>query len=382
MKTDEFQLPKLLFIGAFPPVGKKIFGGNVTACRILLDSSFVRRFDLYLVDSTQISNPPPKFLVRLIIAIKRMRVFIKKIHKDKPDVVLAFCSTGASLLEKCLMIWYARYLGIPGIIFPRGGALIENCKKSKITSFWVSKILGGAEKFFCQGTKWQQFAMGICGFSRQNAPIVPNWTASQKLLNVGKKRELDYTLTQLKILYVGWVEKGKGILDLVKAANYMVSMGKKDFMFTIAGDGNAMAELKRLISHSNMENYFNLLGWVDLEELIGLYSVNEIFILPSHAEGLPNAMIEAMAAGLAVIVTPVGNIPDVIRDESNGIIIEPANPKMIAEKIIDLSANRDKLKNIACNAKDTALNYFSVEPVVDIFENEIEMLLNSKKIRT
>jgi glycosyltransferase involved in cell wall biosynthesis len=176
---------------------------------------------------------------------------------------------------------------------------------------------------------------------------------------------------------VGWVEIGKGILDLIEAAALLVSKGETSFLITIAGDGHARTEVEKLISIYHLENYFNLLGWVDPNELVPLYAMNEIFILPSYAEGLPNSMIEAMAAGLGIVVTPVGNITDVIHDEINGIIIEAKNTEMIANKIYDLINDRKKLIKIASNAHNTACKNFAVEPVIDLIEKEILSLVKN-----
>ena len=52
--------PKILFVGAFPPPGNNVFGGNITDCKALLSSSLLEKSELILFDSTQISNPPPK----------------------------------------------------------------------------------------------------------------------------------------------------------------------------------------------------------------------------------------------------------------------------------------------------------------------------------
>ena len=60
LKTNELiQKPHVLFIGAFPPLGRNVFGGNVTDCKALLESSLPKQIELILLDSTQISNPPP-----------------------------------------------------------------------------------------------------------------------------------------------------------------------------------------------------------------------------------------------------------------------------------------------------------------------------------
>jgi len=110
---------RLLFVGAFPPEGKKIFGGQVAGCHALMQSSFPERLELDLIDSTQVSHPPPPFLVRLLLAIRRLFIFVGRLERRKPDAVLLFVAVGASVIEKGAMSWYSRLRGVPTLMFPR-----------------------------------------------------------------------------------------------------------------------------------------------------------------------------------------------------------------------------------------------------------------------
>src|SRR5579871_3235557 len=118
-------LRRVLFVGAFPKPGSVIFGGMVTSCRILMSSSFPSRVDLDLLDSTQISNPPPELWVRLIRAALRFGRFIGRFERHRPDAVMLFVAVGASIVEKGAMAWYARLRGVPVIMFPRGGSVVD-----------------------------------------------------------------------------------------------------------------------------------------------------------------------------------------------------------------------------------------------------------------
>ncbi|HIE83591.1 MAG TPA: hypothetical protein EYQ00_06970 [Dehalococcoidia bacterium] len=110
--------PHVLFVGAFPPTHRKVFGGNVTDCKALLESSFPEHVELTLLDSTQISNPGPSSPVRVVLAIKRLIRFLILFERRRPDALLLFSSGGASLLEKATMAWWARLRSVPSLIFP------------------------------------------------------------------------------------------------------------------------------------------------------------------------------------------------------------------------------------------------------------------------
>ena len=85
---------KLLIIGGFPNTDKNIFGGIVRSCQIIEKSSIFDDLDLIKLDTSQISNPAPNILIRLIYAIKRFIRFLKILISDRPNVALIFCSDG------------------------------------------------------------------------------------------------------------------------------------------------------------------------------------------------------------------------------------------------------------------------------------------------
>ena len=112
-------------------------------------------------------------------------------------------------------------------------------------------------------------------------------------------------------------------------------------------------------------NYVNLCGWVNEDRVLQLLSDADVLVLPSYAEGLPNAMVEAMAAGLAVIVTTVGNIPHFIKNYENGILITPKDSKGLAEAMIRLSADPRLITKLGKAGHATACEVFSINPAVD-----------------
>src|SRR5262252_9412363 len=141
--------PRILIVGAFPPADSKIFGGVVSSCRILLASSLPTRAQLTLVDTTQASNPVPPLLVRLWLAVPRFWRYVSAFERARVDVVLLFTAVGASVAEKGVMAWYARLRGVPAMMCPRGGQVIDDCARSRFTRFYVRLALRGARTILC-----------------------------------------------------------------------------------------------------------------------------------------------------------------------------------------------------------------------------------------
>jgi glycosyltransferase involved in cell wall biosynthesis len=86
----------------------------------------------------------------------------------------------------------------------------------------------------------------------------------------------------------------------------------------------------------------------------------DLFLLPSHAEGLPVSMLEAMAAGLPVIVTPVGGIPEAIQDGRNGLLAQPRNPEELAAAIRRLLTDEGLRSRLGQRARQTVREHFDI----------------------
>jgi glycosyltransferase involved in cell wall biosynthesis len=360
---------RILFVGAFPTPGSAIVGGMVTSCRILLSSSFSSRLDLELLDSTQISNPPPGLAVRLALAARRLMQFIGRFERCHPDAVLLFVAVGASILEKGTMAWYARLRGVPAIMLPRGGAVVDDCRDSVFTRTWVKWSFRGATKIVCQSKTWRRFAIEVLGFAGTNVTVIRNWTATRDLLEIGARRVARQDMC-VRLLFLGWLERDKGIFELIEACRRLA--GSHRFTLDIAGEGNASAEARALVARHGLNEVVRFRGWLRGQHLEMAMQETEVFVLPSWAEGLPNAMIEAMAARLAIVVTGVGAIPEVITDRQSGILVEPRNADSLARALSAVIIDSKLRENIALEGHRIALRDFEVEAAVEQLLAEIE----------
>jgi glycosyltransferase involved in cell wall biosynthesis len=354
---------KILIVGAFPKSENKVFGGNVTDGKCLINSSFSKKYTLILIDSTQKSNPPPNFLVRLFYAILRLFTFFYKILLNRPQAVILFTAVGMSVIEKGVMAWISRFLYIPAFIFPGAGLLIKRTADSKFNLLWVKAMLSGGKYFLCQGPAWQNFAVSKLKYPIFNAPIIPNWTATDKLIEIGTNRDLSLYKPKLQILFLAWLEKEKGIFELLHSSLYLVSRNI-NFKLVIAGSGTAEKDAKDFVKKHNLDNFIEFVGWVSGDIRDYYFKSSDIFILPSYSEGLPNSMIEAMSTGLAVIITNVGNIPDIVIDREHVLLIEPKNSKILSSRMEELITNKTLLNKLSINGRKLAINNFSVEPAI------------------
>lgn len=369
--------PKLLIVGGFPPKGAKVYGGIVTSCRALVNSRFSEIFHLELLDTTQICNPPPTFLVRLVLAIRRFISYLIKLIAFRPDAVVLFTSKGASLVEKGMMAWVARCLGVPSMIFPRGGAIMVEYDEQKWQRFWIRFLLKGAKIFLCQGPSWQRFAIEKIGFLEQHTEVVLNWTATSDLLLVGTERKIEESKPEIRFLFVGWLEREKGIFELLEACAALAKDRK--FFLTIAGRGRVEVEAAEFVKTHGLDGFVSFPGWIEGAAIVDLYSKHDVFVLPSWTEGFPNSMIEAMACKLAVIVTDVGIIPDLVCDGEQALLIPAKNVEALKRAMLLMMDNPSEMKELAQRGHLMVLDRFSVGKAIDSLVSAVAKCLGSPK---
>lgn len=369
--------PKLLVVGAFPPKGSLVFGGIATVCRAMLSSSFRDAFNLVLVDSTQISNPPPGLVKRAQLSFVRFACYCYTVVRERPDGILLFAAIGASLIEKAAMAMVARIVGIPVALFPRGGAVMDTVtERKKGSRFYVAALKTG-DRFFCQGQKWHQFALSELGYVPAHAPVIENWSASSQLLAIGAARRAGASTPskppRLRVLFVGWLEREKGVGDLLAACRALAP--RFDFELVIAGDGRFAADAKQFVRDNDLGDRVVFKGWVEPHDVPSLLAEADIFVLPSHAEGLPNALIEAMAAAVPAVVTTVGAIPQVITNGENGLLVAPHDVEALGTALSTLFKDGALRTRLGANAHYTAAASFSLEPAMKKLTDELNKMI-------
>lgn len=161
-----------------------------------------------------------------------------------------------------------------------------------------------------------------------------------------------------RVLFLSNFFKKKGIYDVLNAIPYVIEAIGENIMCVLAGNGPEMPRVRNLIDKLNLISYVELPGFVTGERKYNVFKNSDIFVFPtSHGEGFPTVIAEAMAAGLPIIATPVGAIPEIIEHEVNGILISKPDPKEIAKAIIYLIENPDLRKKMGELNREKAKNF-------------------------
>lgn len=357
--------PRVVWVGAFPAAGSAIAGGLVTSCGLLRRSSFGERAELTLIDSSQERNPPPGPIGRLWLAVRRTLRYLAAVERVRPDAVLLFTSSPrSSVIEKSAMAWYARLRGAATLMFPRGGAIMDVARSSPFTAWWLRRAFRGAHVLLCQGPAWQEFARESLGFPAADAPIVPNWSATDDLVALGRARSGTRRAPgPLRLLFVGWVVREKGLFELLEAVAAL--RRHHPLELTIVGEGRASSAVRDEAGRLGLGDAVRLVGSRTGDDLLRAYAEADAFVLPSWAEGLPNSMIEAMAAGLPCVVSAVGAIPGSVVDGEHALLVPPRDVHALTAALERIATDVPLRERLGTAAAGWAAERFGVAPAAD-----------------
>ena len=164
----------------------------------------------------------------------------------------------------------------------------------------------------------------------------------------------------LRLVYIGRLAREKGLYETLQGMRLAHELGV-DARLVIAGTGAEEARLRRYAQALGIAARVCFVGPVFGNDKVKLLAGADVMVLASYSEGLPYALLEAMAAGIPVIATPVGAIPDVVTDGIHGFLVPARDGKAIAESLALMGGDRERLgwMSRACRRRIRAA--FSIE---------------------
>ena len=175
-------------------------------------------------------------------------------------------------------------------------------------------------------------------------------------------------------MMLGRLEERKGTFDLIDIADSIIDFDN-ELKIILAGDGN-LQKVKEAIATKKYKDNIILLGWIDKEKREDILKQSLIFTLPSYNEGMPMAILEAMSYGIPVVVSNVGGIPSVVKNEVNGYLITPSDKESLKLSILNLLEDRQKRKVISNNNYEKIIKYFNlnknIEELYEIYNELID----------
>ncbi|CCE24406.1 putative Glycosyl transferase group 1 [Methylotuvimicrobium alcaliphilum 20Z] len=338
--------------GPMPPA----IGGMATVLQDLQNSSLSKLFELEFFNTYK-TTPQDR---SLFVAIKSKLSLWKKWcvllnNRDKSIAHIHTCS-GFTFFLDGVLVCLSKMLSVPVVIHIHGARFDQFLKNlNPFLLMIVRWIFARCSKIIVLSEYWESTLKKIIG--NYQFRIVQNGVPIYSQL----PERLDHT-GKVDILFLGNLCQRKGVFDLVSAMEYVDGA-----VLNLVGgeeDVGVIQKISEQINASNLEDKISFHGPQYGEEKNRFIVKADIFVLPSYAEGLPISLLEAMAMGLPVIVTPVGSIPSVVRNNHEGIFVEAGDIEGIANAINKLVKDEALRLRMGSLARSRCEEQFGIEKTV------------------
>jgi glycosyltransferase involved in cell wall biosynthesis len=314
--------PRVLMVGTHPT---KTLGGISTVVNELLRSPVAAEFDFRYVASQ--ADEYGRFGKFLLSAAALAR-FALLLAWWRPRLVYVHVGSNASLYRKSAFLALARWAGRRVVAhFHAGDFEHYYARQSRAGRWLIRSGLSCSDHLIAVSRAAGQLLGEL--LPGASVAVIPNGL-DLAAFAAGERGDSPTA----RLLFVGAMGRLKGEGDLIKALK--LAAGRTP-QLRVAMLGHGAEGARALCRAAGVERLVEHLGPVPMGERAGYYRRADIFVLPSYGEGLPMSVLEAMAAGLPVVATRVGGIPELIEDGAEGFLVAPGDVGALAERIVRLA---------------------------------------------
>jgi len=268
----------------------------------------------------------------------------RELASHEYDLVHVNPSLGVkSVIRDGLFVLLAKWHRRKVLVFFRGWAPVceDNIRRHFLGLF--RSVFGRADAFVVLGNEFRE-KLREMGFV---SPIFVQTTLvdDQLLLDCPEQEVSQKSIPgRVRILFLSRLDKEKGLPESINA--YRVLRERRpDIELIIAGEGPEKRAAEQLVAEKNIEGV-RFVGYVEGDAKRSVYLAADIFIFPSYHEGMPNAVLEAMAFGLPIITSPVGGLRDFFENNRMGLMTASRDPAVIADllgRLVEDSSLREAM---------------------------------------
>lgn len=347
--------PRVVMLGPVPPPA----GGMASVVVNLRDSELSHRCGLTVMNNAKTTREGRALVVGIGAQIRLLGRLVGQILRGRGEIVHVHTCSGFPFWRDCLHAAAARLLGGLAILHVHGarfddfaGGLGRMARGAMRFAFeHVSAVIVLSEDWL---SRLKPYA------PRANWRVVPNGVPVPAETAAVESRKPVF-------LFLGDLGERKGTRDLVKGASIALRRGF-DGRVDLAGRETEPGEkdaLERLVAEAGCESRVRLVGVLSGEPKAQALLSSACLVLPSYAEGLPMAILEAMACGLPIISTKVGAIPEVIREGVEGFLVEPGDVEGLADCMVRVSRDARLRKRMGEAARLRLREHYSLQVMVE-----------------
>lgn len=278
--------------------------------------------------------------------------FVRQILRFRPDVIhINTALTDLSIMRDAILLAAARSTRTPVILAIHGGKYLIEDIPSKTMRFTTKRLLGMADSIVVYSDHEKDLIEER--WAPNNIFILPNAIPARFIEKVQRSND------RPSILYFGRMHESKGLQELINAVRVIRKEGL-DFDVRAYGEG-PLREYFVTEMVSLLDDRFLYGGVIRGNEKWNIMREADIFVLPSrYGEGLPMAMLEAMATGCVVIVGNVASVRTVIEDGKNGFLVQPFSEAELVQKLKQTIRGEFDIEDIGLKAIKTVREHFEI----------------------
>ena len=306
-----------------------------------------------------------------IYQMLRMTAFLRK---EKFDVVHAH-----DLWSNLMGVIAGKMAGVPVVISSQRDLSHDRWYQTR-RSHWLRRVQRMSTVVLTNAKLIREWLINEKGFRPEQVRVVYNGVDCERLRSTQNERARFFpgSETCKLIVLVGNMHSDvKGHTTLIAAAPHVVAKFP-EARFVLLGDGRRKSEFQQAASAAGVSSEFFFLG--RRNDVAEILSVCDIAILPSAAEGMPNAVLEYLATGLPTVASAVGGIVEVIEDGVTGLLTAPGDPEALAGALVRLLGDPDFANRIGRNGSELVKRKFSFERLITEIDNLYDELLQAKGV--
>jgi glycosyltransferase involved in cell wall biosynthesis len=362
---------RLLIVGPPPDAP----GGISTCVRSILHSDIAARFAIRRLSPTgEYGYRQPKALA-LLRLLRALLVCPFLMLFRRPAIVQVHTAYGIDFWRSASFVLMSRVARVPTVLIIHGSRFDRMYEDAgPLQRAAIRFVLRRPAAIHVRGEYWRHVLHAIV----PGLPVhlLPTTTDPVEGLPVAQAAKWQEPI----VLFVGGITAAKdnvrkGLPDLLAIVSRLIEK-VPDAKVQVVGPTSGEPWQALLASDSSRRVEF--MGSLTPEEIAGLYRAAAVFVLPSHAEGMPNAILEAMAHGLPVVSTTVGSIPEVVEHGAGGYLLPPGDADRLLGALVDVLRDPERALRMGEHNRAVVRDRFSNRQTTDRLLVVYEMLLRDQ----
>jgi glycosyltransferase involved in cell wall biosynthesis len=361
---------KVLVYGSFAGPGTPC--GVTAAMEAFISSPISKVFDFEVITTRRGPDPTRGLARRLAHGVRLVTEAAVRMPISGADLVDVHAVSGRDFLKNSAVVLAARLSGRPAVLRIHGGDFIAAFERAgRVEQGLVRRLLRAANRVVVLSQRWADVITGI--EPRATVAVIPNSIDCDRFAELARQRAPGAA----EILLLANLCARKGHFEALEvAARLTPTFPSCQLLFAGAErDVGALEALRSRAGELGIQDNAHFLGPVFGADKDALFARAGIFILPSHVENMPVSLMEAMAAGLPVVASTVGAVPEMVEDGKTGFLIEPHDTEGLATRLAQLLRDPELRLRMGSAAQGRARSLWDTKVVAAACERLYEDLL-------